>query len=59
MVLREIKKTFSVSIQAHRGYNKLYPENTLLAFAKAIEVKTDYIELDIQLSADNIIEACF
>ena len=37
---------------AHRGYRAMYPENTLLAFRKAIEAGCDGIELDIQLSKD-------
>ncbi|MHA1521036.1 MAG: glycerophosphodiester phosphodiesterase [Promethearchaeota archaeon] len=48
-----LRKTFSVSIQAHRGFNAQYPENTLLSFEKAIEVKADYIELDVHTSSDN------
>jgi len=38
---------------AHRGYSAKYPENTMLAFAKAIEAGADMIELDLQLSRDN------
>lgn len=37
---------------AHRGYSGKYPENTLLAFEKAIEAGADGIELDVQLSRD-------
>jgi glycerophosphoryl diester phosphodiesterase len=37
---------------AHRGYQKLYPENTLLGYQKAIEAGALYFETDIQLSAD-------
>lgn len=37
---------------AHRGYSSKYPENTLLAFKKAIEVPCDGIELDLQLTKD-------
>lgn len=38
---------------AHRGYRARYPENTLLAFRQALEVKgCDGIELDVQLSKD-------
>lgn len=37
---------------AHRGYSGKYPENTLLAFEKAIEVGVDGIELDVQLTRD-------
>ncbi|MHA1744652.1 MAG: glycerophosphodiester phosphodiesterase [Promethearchaeota archaeon] len=49
---RALKKTFPVAIIAHRGYKKRYPENTLLAFLKAIEAKADYIELDVHKTAD-------
>ncbi len=48
-----LRKTFDVSIQAHRGFNAQYPENTLLSFEKAIEAKADYIELDVRASSDN------
>ncbi|MFX0029186.1 MAG: glycerophosphodiester phosphodiesterase [Candidatus Hermodarchaeota archaeon] len=39
-------------IFAHRGANKLAPENTLKAFKKAIELTADFIELDIHVSKD-------
>ncbi|WP_269618558.1 glycerophosphodiester phosphodiesterase family protein [Zhongshania sp. BJYM1] len=39
---------------AHRGWRKHYPENTLIAFEKAIEAGAVNIELDIQLSADGV-----
>ncbi len=37
---------------AHRGFSGKYPENTLLAFEKALEAGCDGIELDVQLSRD-------
>ncbi len=37
---------------AHRGFSGRYPENTLLAFEKAIEAGCDGVELDVHLSAD-------
>jgi glycerophosphoryl diester phosphodiesterase len=37
---------------AHRGYSGKYPENTLLAFKKALEVGASAIELDVHLSKD-------
>ena len=37
---------------AHRGFQKHYPENTLLAYEKAIEADAHYIETDILFSAD-------
>lgn len=42
-------------IFAHRGFSGYYPENTMLAFKKAIEIGVDGIELDVQLTKDNTI----
>lgn len=39
---------------AHRGFSGQYPENTLLAFEKAVEAGADGIELDVQLSSDGV-----
>ena len=39
-------------IIAHRGWSGKYPENTMLAFKKAVEAKADGIELDVHLSKD-------
>ena len=41
-------------IIAHRGFSDEAPENSMAAFQKAIEAKSDMIELDVRLSADNI-----
>ncbi len=41
-------------IIAHRGASGDAPENTLIAFQKALDANADGIELDVQLSADNI-----
>jgi len=38
---------------AHRGYQRRYPENTLLGFTKVIEAGARYIETDILFSADH------
>ena len=35
---------------AHRGFSGKYPENTKIAFTKAIELEADMIELDVTLS---------
>ncbi|MFA6877865.1 MAG: glycerophosphodiester phosphodiesterase [Fusobacterium sp.] len=42
-------------IFAHRGFKGYYPENTLLAFKKAIDIGVDGIELDVQLTKDNVV----
>lgn len=39
---------------AHRGFSGKYPENTITAFVKAIEIGADMIELDVTLSKDKI-----
>ncbi|WP_269532174.1 glycerophosphodiester phosphodiesterase [Chitinimonas sp. BJYL2] len=38
---------------AHRGYHAKLPENTLTAFASAVEVGFEGIETDVRVSADN------
>jgi glycerophosphoryl diester phosphodiesterase len=45
-------------ICAHRGLSPEYPENTILAFRKAIEIGVDLLELDIQMSKDKQIIVC-
>jgi len=35
-------------VVAHRGFSSEYPENTILSFQKAIEIKADGIELDLR-----------
>jgi glycerophosphoryl diester phosphodiesterase len=37
---------------AHRGGALLWPENSLLAFARAAELGADYLEFDVHLSSD-------
>jgi glycerophosphoryl diester phosphodiesterase len=39
-------------IIAHRGYSARYPENTLIAFQKALDHGAPMIELDVTLTAD-------
>ena len=40
--------------EGHRGYCAAYPENTLLSFAKAMELGVDAIEFDVWLTADKV-----
>ena len=47
------KKDLNIEITAHRGYSSKYPENTLLAFSKAIENSANEIELDVRFTKDN------
>ena len=41
-----------MQIAAHRGYRAKYPENTMLAFEKALALKIDMIEFDLNLTKD-------
>jgi glycerophosphoryl diester phosphodiesterase len=43
---------------AHRGFSGAAPENTLLAFQKAIESGAEYLELDVHQTADKQIVVC-
>lgn len=38
---------------AHRGFSSQYPENTLLAFQKALDLGVSWIEFDLQITSDN------
>ena len=40
------------AVAAHRGGALLWPENSLLAFANAVAVGVEYLELDVHLSRD-------
>ena len=39
---------------AHRGFSSRYPENTMLAFRRALELGADGAEFDVQLSRDGV-----
>ena len=48
-------KTKKIEIQGHRGARGNYPENTLVAFKFALDNNIDNLELDLQLTKDNIL----
>ena len=39
---------------AHRGFSSRYPENTMLAFERALDLGADGAEFDVQLTRDGI-----
>lgn len=45
-------------VLAHRGANKVAPQNTLPAFKKAMEFNADGLETDVHLSSDGHIVIC-
>jgi glycerophosphoryl diester phosphodiesterase len=50
-----MKKVLNI---AHRGFSGKYPENTMLAFKKAVEEKCDGIETDLNVTKDGVIVIC-
>ena len=40
---------------AHRGASGYFPENTMLAFMKAVEMGCDGIETDVQMTRDGVL----
>ena len=45
----------TVEVQGHRGARGLAPENTLPAFAKAIALGVDTLELDVAVTRDGVV----
>ena len=43
---------------AHRGANKLAPQNTIHAFMKAAELKSDGVETDVHVTKDGELVLC-
>lgn len=50
--LKSPENTMKPVIIAHRGWCGKYPENTLIAFEKAMELPVDGIEFDLRRTAD-------
>ena len=42
----------NIWVAAHRGWCDKYPENTMIAYQKAVELGVDQIELDVRMTAD-------
>jgi glycerophosphoryl diester phosphodiesterase len=51
---RKLVNSPELLIIAHRGNSSVAPENTLPAFAKALEAKADLVELDYHHSRDGV-----
>ncbi|MCX6924127.1 MAG: glycerophosphodiester phosphodiesterase family protein, partial [Verrucomicrobia bacterium] len=44
-----------ISIHSHRGVRTKAPENTLTAARDAVAAGADYLEIDVQLSKDDVL----
>ena len=54
-ILGSIITNAQTKIIAHRGFSGVAPENTLIAFQKAIDSNADYIELDVRKTKNDSI----
>ncbi|SFL23032.1 glycerophosphoryl diester phosphodiesterase [Paenibacillus sp. 1_12] len=54
-MLERLANSPSIQIVGHRGYKSAYPENTLLAFQKSLEMGVDVLEFDLRFSKDKVI----
>jgi glycerophosphoryl diester phosphodiesterase len=54
-VSRSIDEEAKIEIIAHRGASGTAPENTMASFQRAIVDNADWIELDVQENADDVI----
>lgn len=45
--------TYSFDLQGHRGARGLYPENTIPAFRRALEIGVHTLEMDLVITADS------
>lgn len=57
-LLRSQGQEEELQIIAHRGYSGQFPENTMSAFAGALDIGADYVELDVQMTKDGQIVVC-
>ncbi len=55
LVLLSASMKAQTKIIAHRGFSSIAPENTLIAFQKAIDSKADYFELDVHKTKNDSI----
>ncbi|MFC0329896.1 glycerophosphodiester phosphodiesterase family protein [Paenibacillus sepulcri] len=54
-MIERIANQPGIIVAAHRGYKSDYPENTLLAFRKSLELGVDMLEFDLRLSSDKAV----
>jgi glycerophosphoryl diester phosphodiesterase len=54
-MIEHIQNNPSIIVAGHRGFKFAYPENTLLAFQKALELGVDMLEFDLRLSKDKVV----
>jgi glycerophosphoryl diester phosphodiesterase len=53
LLLTGLLSQAQTKVAAHRGFSSIAPENTLIAFQKAIDIGADYFELDVHKTKDD------
>jgi len=48
----------NIMIVGHRGLRSLYPENTMVSFQAALDLKLDLIEFDVHFTKDKQLVVC-
>ena len=48
----------NIMIVGHRGIRNLYPENTMVSFRAALELRLDLIEFDVHFTKDKTLVVC-
>ncbi|WNC13878.1 glycerophosphodiester phosphodiesterase family protein [Brevibacillus brevis] len=54
-MIETLRNRQTITVAAHRGWKSAYPENTLLAFERALEQGADMLEFDLRFSKDQAI----
>jgi glycerophosphoryl diester phosphodiesterase len=54
-MIEQLKNTDTFFIAGHRGFMAEYPENTLIAFQKALDAGVDMLEFDLRFSKDSVL----
>ena len=54
-ILPKKPQDHTIAMVVHRGANHLAPENTYPAAQKCIEMRLDYVEIDVQQSKDSVL----
>ncbi|CAG7614292.1 glycerophosphodiester phosphodiesterase family protein [Paenibacillus allorhizosphaerae] len=54
-MIDSLRNEQSILLVGHRGYKSAYPENTLLAFAKSLEMGIDVLEFDLRMTKDKVV----
>ncbi|TVY07929.1 glycerophosphodiester phosphodiesterase family protein [Paenibacillus cremeus] len=54
-MIDRLQNDASLVVAAHRGLKCSYPENTLLAFQKALQAGVDMLEFDLRRSKDGVV----